>query len=283
MFRARNAPRLPGAQLKMVVASLLVTMVLVMSETVLPASAEQANATFSYSDYDRLVGKFVDARGQVNYAGLKQELAALQVFLDQLAAVSPENKPELFAGDDDSKRYYLTAYNAYVLFYAAKAYPDKNALWAKLGWFKNKDIVLGGRKLTLNDLEHNIIRKRFLDPRIHFYLNCGAKSCPPLKARAIAQNATDAELEDGARTFINDAANVRFEAETRTLYLSKIFDWYEGDFLNYLRVKRGLPVPHIADYIKLYLAGDPAQALARVPAGQLRVKHLDYDKSLNEQ
>jgi hypothetical protein len=263
---------------------LAVLMVMTMSQTILPASTEQAPAApFSYSEYGRLVATYVDARGQVNYAGLKKELAALQAFLDQLAAASPENKPELFAGDDESKRYYLTAYNAYVLFYAAKAYPDKNALWAKLGWFKNKDIVLGGRRLTLNDLEHNIIRKRFLDPRIHFYLNCGAKSCPPLKARAIAEKATDAELEDGARAFINDPANVRFEATTRTLYLSKLFDWYAGDFLNYLRVKRGATSPHIADYIKLYLAGEPAQALARVSSDQLRIKHLDYDKSLNEQ
>ena len=259
-------------------------MVMAMSETILPASTEQAPAaTFTYAEYDRVVAKYVDARGQVNYAGLKQELASLQAFLDQLTAVSPENKPELFAGDDDSKRYYLTAYNAYVLYYAAKAYPDKNVFWNRLGLFKNKDITLGGRKLTLNDLEHNIIRKRFLDPRIHFYLNCGAKSCPPLKAKAIAEKATDAELEDGARAFINDPTNVRFDAGTRTLYLSKIFDWYEGDFLNYLRVKRGAANPHIADYIKLYLTGEPGQALARVPNGQLRVKHLDYDKSLNEQ
>jgi hypothetical protein len=259
-------------------------MVMAMSETILPASTEQSPAAaFSYGEYDRLVATYVDARGRVNYAGLKKELAALQTFLDQLAAASPESKPELFASDDESKRYYLTAYNAYVLFYAAKAYPDKNALWAKLGWFKNQDIVLGGRRLTLNDLEHNIIRKRFLDPRIHFYLNCGAVSCPPLKAKAIAENATEAELEDGARAFINDPANVRFDAGTRTLYLSKIFDWYEGDFLNYLRVKRGVASPQIVDYIKLYLAGEPAQALARIPADQLRVKHLDYDKSLNEQ
>lgn len=263
---------------------LFATMVMAMSETTLSASTEQAAAAqFSYAEYDRLVAKYVDGRGRVAYAGLKKELASLEAFLDQLAAVSPENKPELFAGDDESKRYYLTAYNAYVLFYAAKAYPDKYALWARLGWFKNKEIVLGGRKLTLNDLEHNIIRKRFLDPRIHFYLNCGAVSCPPLKARAIAENATEAELEDGARAFINDPANVRFDAAARTLYLSKIFDWYEGDFLNYLRARRGISSPHIADYIKLYLTGEPAQALARIPPGELRIKHLDYDKSLNEQ
>ncbi|MFL6277399.1 MAG: DUF547 domain-containing protein [Blastocatellia bacterium] len=263
---------------------LTATMVMAMSETLPTASIEQAPAVpFSYAEYDRLVANYVDRRGRVNYAGLKKELAVLEAFLAQLATTSPENRPELFAGEDESKRYYLTAYNAYVLYYAAKAYPDKHALWAKLGWFKNKEIKLGGQQLTLNDLEHNIIRKRFLDPRIHFYLNCGAVSCPPLKARAIAERATEAELEEGARAFINDPANVRFDAATQTLYLSKIFDWYEADFLNYLRVKRGVATPHISDYLKLYLTGATAQALARVPADQLRVKHLEYDKSLNEQ
>jgi hypothetical protein len=244
---------------------------------------ESQSSSFSYVEYDRLVSKYVDQRGRVNYAGLKKELARLRAFLDQIAASSPENRPELFATEDAIKRYYLTAYNAYVLYFAADAYPDRHALWAKLGWFKNKDIVLGARKLTLNDLEHNIIRKRFLYPRIHFYLNCGAKSCPPLKAKAIADSATDAELEEAARAFINDSSNVRFDAGSRTLYLSKIFDWYEEDFINYLRVKRGIARPHIAEYIKLYLNEASAQALARISNDQIRVKHLEYDKELNDQ
>jgi hypothetical protein len=238
---------------------------------------------FSYDDYERVVSKYVDRRGRVDYAGLKKDLSLLKRFTEQLAASSPENRPELFATDGERKRYYLTAYNAYVLLHAASAYPNAHALWARLGWFKDKGIVLGGRKLTLNDLEHNIIRKKFLDPRIHFYLNCGAKSCPPLKAKAIAEGATEAELEEAARSFINDPSNVRFDAATRTLYLSKIFDWYEDDFVNYLRAKRGLGRAHISQYVALYLSGEAARALARTPAAQVRIKYLGYDKGLNDQ
>jgi hypothetical protein len=265
------------------IAVISVCMAALMNHTPSQASQQATPEGFSYAEYDRLVSKYVDRKGRVDYAGLKQDLAALKVFTDQLARASPENKPELFTTDDDRKRYYLTAYNAYVLFHAASAYPDKHALWASLGWFKNKDIVLGGVKLTLNDLEHNIIRKKFLDPRIHFYLNCGAKSCPPLKAKAIAENATEAELEESARSFINDPSNVRFDSESRTLYLSKIFDWYEDDFINYLKVRRGLARPRICQYIALYLTGADGEALARIPASQIKVKHLDYDKGLNEQ
>ena len=243
----------------------------------------QSTDHFSYDEYDRLTRAYVDQQGDVNYPGLKKDLAALKDFIDQLAAVSPENKPEWFPNEDERKRYYLTAYNAYIVFYAVSGYPDKHSLWSKLGLFKNKDIILGGRKLTLNDLEHGIIRKEFLDPRIHFALNCGARSCPPLKAGVIAQNATENELEEAARRFINDPANVRFEESSLTLHLSKIFDWFEVDFLNYLRVKRGLASPNVGQYVALYLQGPSAQTLANAPATALTIKYLAYDKGLNEQ
>ena len=262
---------------------IIICMAALMNHTSSLASQDATPNGFSYAEYDRVVSKYVDQRGRVNYSGLKKDLAALKGFTDKLAATSPENKPEMFATEDERKRYYLTAYNAYVLFYAASAYPDKHVLWVSLGWFKNKDIVLGERKLTLNDLEHNIIRKKFLDPRIHFYLNCGANSCPPLKARAIAENATEAELEESARSFINDPSNVRFDARSSTLYLSKIFDWYSDDFINFLKAKRGLDHPHISHYIALYATGASAEALRRIPAAQIKVKYLDYDKGLNDQ
>jgi hypothetical protein len=237
---------------------------------------------FSYEEYDRLTRAYVDGKGRVDYPGLKKELPSLKSFIDQMAAASPENKPEWLPTDDDRKRYYLTAYNALVLFFAASAYPDRHALWARLGYFRNKDIVLGGRKLTLNELEHKIIRKQFLDPRIHFYINCGAKGCPALQRGAIAQNATEAELEQAARRFINDPMNVRFDANTHTLYLSKIFDWFSQDFIGYLRARRGLEHPYISQYVSFYLQGSAATALTKTPPEQIKVKYLEYDKDLND-
>jgi hypothetical protein len=243
----------------------------------------RADIKFDYDVYDRIARTYVDARGRVDYAGVKRELGALRGFVDQLAATSPENAPDRFPTGDDRKRYYLTAYNALVLYFAAEAYPSRHALWGRLGFFKDKDIVLGGRKLTLNALEHDVIRKQFVDPRIHFFLNCGAASCPPLTARAIADGATDDELEDAARRFVNDPANVRFDAAARRLSLSKIFEWYAEDFLRYLTVTRGLDQPSIADYIAIYLDGADGHALAEADKSALRVEYLSYDKSLNEQ
>jgi hypothetical protein len=237
---------------------------------------------FSYEEYDRLTRTYVDEQGFVDYPGLKKELPALRAFVERMAAVGPANRSKWFASDEERKRYYLTAYNANVLLIAATAYPDRHALWSRLGLFKNHDIVLGGRKLSLNTLEHQILRKEYRDPRIHFYINCAAKSCPPLERGAIGADETEAALERAARRFLNDPRHSRFDAASRTLYLSKLFDWFEEDFINFLKA-RGHARATVADYALLYLQEETRAAIARVLAGELRIRFLSYDKSLNEQ
>ncbi len=234
-----------------------------------------------YSIYDRLTRSYVDGRGRVNYEGLKRELPALRTFVDQLAHISPDNRPEFFPTDGERLRYFVTAYNAWVLYIAASEYPSKNSLWNWLGLFRNRAIKLGGRDTTLNDLEHGIIRKRFQDPRIHFYINCAAASCPALQRGVIPEGRIEEALQGAASRFVNDPTRVRYDAAKKTLYLSKIFDWFQEDFINFLRTRGGEKQPHIAQYILLYLEGPAREALAKVPAKNLSLRYLDYDKSLN--
>jgi hypothetical protein len=247
------------------------------------AQAQPGRASeFSYGEYDRLTRAFVNEQGFVDYPGLKKELSALRAFVERMAAVGPANRSEWFASDEERKRYYLTAYNANVLLIAASAYPDRHALWSRLGLFKNHDIVLGGRKLSLNALEHQILRREYRDPRVHFYINCAAKSCPSLERGVIPAGETEAALDRAARRFLNDPRHCRFDASTRTLYLSKLFDWFEEDFINFMKAN-GHARPTVADYALLYLKEETRAAVARVPAGELRIRYLSYDKSLNEQ
>jgi hypothetical protein len=237
----------------------------------------------SYSEYDRLTRQYVDERGRVDYKGLKSELGALKTFIDQISAVSPQSHPQQFKDTGEQLRYWMTAYNAWVMYIAASEYPSKNSLWNFLGLFRNRDIKLGGKQMKLGDLEHKIIRAGYKDPRIHFYINCGASGCPALGRGVIPQFKTSDALDQSARRFINDAKNVKYDAADKRLYLSKIFDWFEGDFLNYLKEKNGNQTPHIAQYILLYLDGPPREALQKTPLNEIRVSYLSYDKSLNEQ
>ncbi len=236
-----------------------------------------------YTEYDRLTRKYVDEGGLVNYNGLKSELDALKTFIDQISAVSPHSHPQQFTDSGEQLRYWMTAYNAWVLYIAASEYPSKSALWNFLGLFRNREIKLGGKQMKLGDLEHKIIRAVYKDPRIHFYINCGASSCPALGRGMIPQLKTSDALDQSARRFINDTKNVRYDAAAKKLYLSKIFDWFEIDFLNYLKEKNSDQTPHIAQYILLYLDGESRDALKKTPLNQIIVSYFSYNKSLNEQ
>jgi hypothetical protein len=241
-----------------------------------------AQEKINYAEYDRLTKSYVNAQGLVNYAELQKELLALKTFIDQLSSISPDAHPQLFPDDNEKLRYYLTAYNAWVLYIVTKAYPKKDTLWDWL-LFKDQPIKLGGQDSSLEKLEHGIIRKRFADPRVHFYLNCAARSCPPLPQGAIPDGKTDEALTAAARRFINSPKYVTFDPATKKLRISKIFDWFDDDFLTHLKAKHNLADPHIAQYLLLYLEGKTKEALAQTPAKELKVSYFKYDRSLNEQ
>lgn len=242
-----------------------------------------------YAEFDRLTRAYVNEQGLVNYRGLKQELSALKSFVDQLAAVSPDSHPQLFADEPEKLRYFITAYNAWVLYVVAANYPQKDVLWGRFGGigpklkFRDQPITLGGQASSLETLEHKIIRPRFGDPRIHFYINCAAFSCPPLAQGAIAAGRTDEALNEAARRFINNQKYVRFDAATKRLELSSIFKWFSDDFLGWLQNKRSIEKPHIAHFVLVYLDGPAKEALSKIPPDQLRISYLAYDTSLNEQ
>jgi hypothetical protein len=236
-----------------------------------------------YSEYDRLTRKYVNGQGLVNYNGLKSEIGALKTFIDQISEVSPHSHPPQFKDGGEQLRYWMTAYNAWVLYIAASEYPAKNSLWNFVGLFRNRTIKLGGKQLGLEDLEHKIIRKGYNEPRIHFYINCAAFSCPALQQGAIPPGKTWDVLEQAAKRFINDPKHVKYDAASKKLQLSKIFDWFSGDFLTYLKEKKGIAQPRISEYILLYLEGPARDALAKTPANELSVSYFSYNKKLNEQ
>ena len=232
-----------------------------------------------YSEYDRLLRAYVDGQGRIDYAGLKREIGALKTFVDELSAIDPLS----IADADERLRYYLTAYNAWVLYFTVNAYPAKNEMWNFLGLFRDHDIQIGGRKSSLETLEHKIIRPQFNDPRVHFYLNCGAASCPALRPGATTEAETSAILDESAKQFINDPRHVNYDAAGKKLTISKIFDWFADDFLTYLKTKRGIADPHIAQYLLLYLDDSAREALSQTPLDEVRVKYFSYDRDLSEQ
>lgn len=177
-----------------------------------------------HSSWNSLLQKHVTSSGKVNYAGFKKDKATLDAYLAKLA----ESIPQSDWGRKTSLAFWINAYNAFTVKRILKDYPVNSITDLDGGdpW-KVKWITLDGKSYSLNNIEHDIIRPRFQEPRIHFAVNCAATSCPPIPNQAFTAGNLNAMLESGTRRFINNPAYNQTEGNIK---VSKIFDWYGEDF-----------------------------------------------------
>lgn len=247
------------------------------------ASAAMA-APFSHALLDSVLRHHVDARGRVDYAGLQQAPSRLQGYLDSLAACSPLSEPQRFPTPAHALAYWINAYNALVLGAVVQAYPV-SSVWhvpPQDSLFARRAFVVGGRQMTLDEIEHDAIRPQSGDPRTHFVLNCGAASCPPLEPRAFTGEDLEVRLGEAARRFARSEQQVRWDRPAGVLHLSRIMDWYGRDF----GVDAGAGDPQAAvlallRYLAPYL-DDSVRAELQAGAPP-RLEFDDYDWSLNDQ
>lgn len=213
-----------------------------------------------------------------DYAALKKDRKALDAYLKSLEAVDGRR----FAEWKREQRYafWINAYNAYTIRAVVEAYPVKSitdigskdeSVWDQrsipLGklWKKAK-----GAKLSLNQIEHELLRPEFKDPRVHAAVNCASKGCPPLAAKAFASKTLEEQLDRATRAWLADAARNRFEPSKKRVRLSKIFEWFPEDFT---RGKSSL-----GGWLAKYAPEEHREFLS---AGKFSVQYLEYDWALN--
>ena len=121
-----------------------------------------------------------------------------------------------------------------------------------------------------------MVREQFRDPRVHAALNCASLGCPRLPRRAFEAATLDNQLDASMREFVGEERNYSVDSGARVVRLSKIFNWFEADFLDYER-KQGNQEPRLIDYVNRYQADD-----AKVPR-DYRVRFFPYDKGINQQ
>jgi hypothetical protein len=230
------------------------------------------------SDFDHshaLFGKVLDAfvaDGWVNYAGLEQNPADLKAYLGQLASIS---RTEFVKWSEPEQIAFLSnLYNAATLQLIIDHYPVQSI--KKIGgrWkgpWKQEVVSLFGEKVTLDHVEHDLIRKDYNEPRVHFALVCAARSCPPLRGEPYTPEKLDEQLEDQGRIFMNTPSKNRVDLENRTAYLSKIFKWFGGDFEE---ASGSVPA-----FVRPYFPKDISKQLED---GKFAVEYMDYDWALND-
>ena len=243
--------------------------------------ASQSRAeTFDYALLNRTLGRVVDAQGRVDYEAVKTDVD-LQAFVDQLAQISPDTHPALFPSRADSLAFWINAYNACVLAGVSKAYPISSVteISPNFGFFKIHRFVVGGRRFTLDHIEHEIIRPQFADPRIHAAINCAALGCPRLLNEAFIPDKLDDQLNSVMQDMIRNPMHVQINRETGVVNLSAIFDWFSSDFTSYVQAREAGET--VLDYVSLFLSKYEISYLQNHP--DLQIVFLDYDWSLNNQ
>lgn len=205
--------------------------------------------------------------GLVDYRALARDRGPLDRFLAATREATPEAWPR-----EEQMAFWVNVYNARVLEGVLRRPGLTSVLDVgkvvgvpTLGFFRDR-ARSGGRELSLNDIEHDILRKRFGEPRIHFVLNCASVSCPVLPERALRAATLEAALEAATRGFLSDRTRNRIGA-AGTLELSAIFKWYRTDFEE--------SAGSVQAFIDRHWPGP-----GRI-ARDARIVHLDYDWALN--
>ena len=189
-----------------------------------------------HSPWDRLLktylreGKGPDALNRVNYGALKSGgMAELKKYLSYLQSVDVARlaRPEQLA-------YWTNLYNAKTIEIVARNYPVASIRDIRLGGpftvgpWKAKVVTVSGVKLSLDDIEHGIMRPIWRDARIHYAVNCAAYTCPNLEARAFTGDSLEAMLDKAARAYINSSRAIAINGSRVTA--SSLYQWYMGDF-----------------------------------------------------
>ena len=197
-----------------------------------------------------------------------EDRAALDAWIEQTAAIDPRS-----ASRDAQMAYWINLYNALTV-QLILDHPDVDSIreissgFLSFGPWDREVVTVAGSALTLNDIEHRILRPLYKDARIHFAVNCASIGCPDLAAEAYTAANLESLLDAGARAYVNHPRGVRFEGSR--LHLSSIFDWYRTDFPD---GRAGL-YGWLADY-----AEAPLAARLRDHDGRFRD---DYDWALND-
>lgn len=210
--------------------------------------------------------------GMVDYDAFQRD-ARFATYLAQLSSVKAATLPR-----NEQLAYWINVYNAYTiqLLNSRKERTSIRDINKVLGvtlkspWAE-PIVRADGRTLTLDDVEHVIIRKRFKDPRIHVALVCAAMGCPPLRSEAYEASRLDVQLDDQARRFLAQTAKNRVDVKRRTVYGSPIFTWYREDF--------GGTLAGVGAFWAQYLPAGPEQDLVR--GGQFTWVDTDYDWRIN--
>lgn len=263
------------------------TLALALTLLPIPVHAQDASALPGPARLDALLREVVRPRG-VDYAGLRARLPELVAIHGWYGANGPRTTPAAFSSRAARLAYWLNAYNVTVLRAVAEAPASMRNVLSYLpesGFFRARRWRVDGRDLTLDQVENQEVRPVFRDARVHFALNCAARSCPPLRAGIYTPQAVHAQLDEQTRRYLNAAGAVTVDAGTRRVRATQLFEWFRDDFIASAPPRAGGVSPTPLGFLHAFAA--PAlRATLEAACGQdlsgCTMEAVPYDWSLND-
>ena len=211
--------------------------------------------------FNNLLQNNVNNEGLVDYKSFKKELPKLKKYISYLEKTSPDNS----WSDSKKKAFWINAYNAYTILLILHEYPIKSIMDIKkdgnTAW-KIPFVKIGGETYTLDYIEHEILRKKLFDPKIHVGVNCASISCPKLNNIAFTEDNVENELTKLMTDFVNDSTRNKISKDF--LEISEIFNWFKGDF-----TKKSSLINYLNKYSKTNIISNA------------KISYLKYDWQLN--
>ncbi len=237
----------------------------------------RAAAPPDYKAWGEILSKHYDPAKGMNYKALKaQDKKALDDLRRQMATVDVQalSRPDQLA-------YWINLYNISVVSAVVEGYPVESIKdlstdpIIRLNVFKKASVQTKKGAISLNDVENTKIRDGFKDPRIHFAINCAAKSCPPIRPEPYTGAQVSQQLDDQARKFLNGPNGVRLEKDGSDLvvHTTKIMDWFGEDFDKWGGGRK--------EFLIRYVSPDKRKQI-EAAANRVKLDYGDYDWKLND-
>ena len=233
-----------------------------------------SNISVEHKAWQQFLDKYLilDDKGQsyMSYGKVnQQDKKMLEKYLSYLTELSPKDLSK-----KQQMAYWINLYNAKTVSLILDEYPVKSIRKLGKSWFSSgpwddKVLVIDNIEVSLNDIEHRILRPIYNQASLHYALNCASYSCPNLSATVFTSSNAQSQLAEGARNYINHARGVSFDKDGE-LVLSSIYKWYREDF----GITRLDLLTHLIGYSNKAL-GDKLRAYE----GSI---NYEYDWNLNE-
>ncbi|MEA5500628.1 DUF547 domain-containing protein [Limnoraphis robusta Tam1] len=239
-----------------------------------------ATEPFSYQNYQQILSIYVDENGNVNYKALKENRQNLDKFNASLATLSPQSFENWT--EKEKIAFWINAYNSLTLLAIIENYPTKSIRDIPGVWTKLQFNVMG-KEVTLDEIEHKILRVQFNEPRIHMGLVCASIGCPLLLQEPYTGDKLDEQLDEQTRKFIALNQNFKIDKQNNQVYLSSIFKWFGEDFIPSFKAQDKFTGSDkeraVLNFVSQYLNESEQKYLIN---GKYQIKYLDYDWSLND-